>query len=112
MIEDFYCDFVFNAKVEVKKVKETNTVLAFHHTKPSWTFHVVIVPKAHIPNLTEVKNMAIVKEIFEIAQEIIHDNNLENKNYKIITNGGSFQDSKHLHFHLVSGEKYDQPFSS
>lgn len=44
-------------------------------------------------------------EIFDIIKEIITENKLEQANYKIVNNGGSFQDSKHLHFHLLSGEK-------
>jgi len=103
--EDFYCDFVLNNKVEVERVKETENVLAFHHTKPSWTYHVVIIPKQHITQLIEVNNMDIVKEIFEVIKEIILEDSLHQKNYKIITNGGTSQDSKHLHFHLVSGDK-------
>lgn len=102
---DFYCNFVLNNKIEVKRIKETDNVLAFYHTKPSWTFHVVIISKQHITRLVDAENMDIVKEIFEIAKEIILENDLHKKNYKIITNGGSFQDSQHLHFHLVSGEK-------
>lgn len=101
---DFYCDFVLNNKLEVKRVKETDNVLAFHHTKPSWTFHVVIIPKQHIASLVDVENMDIVREVFDVAKEIILENALHETNYKIITNGGSLQDSQHLHFHLVSGE--------
>ncbi|MFA6081815.1 MAG: HIT domain-containing protein [Patescibacteria group bacterium] len=102
---DFYCDFVLNDKIKVNIIKETDMVLAFFHTKPSWAFHVVIVPKTHISNITELKDLAIIEEIFKIAQEIINNNNLKAINYRIITNGGGFQDSKHLHFHLVSGDK-------
>lgn len=102
---DFYCDFVLNNKIEVNRVKETDRVLAFHHTKPSWTFHVVIVPKQHITRLVELEDMGLIQEIFEVAKEIILEHSLQDKNYKIITNGGSFQDSQHLHFHLVSGER-------
>jgi histidine triad (HIT) family protein len=100
---DFYCDFVLNNKIGVKKVRETENVLAFYHTNPNWTLHIVIIPKQHITRLADVKDMQIVKEIFEVAQDIIKEMNLSEINYKIITNGGSFQSSQHLHFHLVSG---------
>lgn len=103
--DDFYCDFVLNEKIKVKKVKETERLLAFHHTKPSYRFHVVIVPKEHITRLTDLESMDLIKEVFEVAKEIILKERLNETNYRIITNGGSFQDSKHLHFHLVSGEK-------
>jgi len=103
--KDWYCDFVLNNKVKVKKVKETENILAFHHTKPSYEFHIVIIPKKHVAKLTDLKNFGLIDEIFEVAKEIILKQGLNESNYRIITNGGSFQDSKHLHFHLVSGEK-------
>ncbi len=94
---------MLNNKIEVKKETETENVLAFHHTKPNWTFHVVIIPKQHIKRLIDLEDTIIINEIFSIAREIILKYNLQDTNYKIITNGGSFQDSQHLHFHLVSG---------
>jgi histidine triad (HIT) family protein len=100
---DFYCDFVLNNKIEIKKEIETENVLAFYHTKPNWTFHIVIIPKQHITQFTKLDTMQIIDEIFSIAQKIIIKYNLQTTNYKIITNGGTFQDSKHLHFHLISG---------
>jgi len=48
--------------------------------------------------------MGVIQEIFQVAQDIIKEKGFAESNYKIITNGGSFQDSQHLHFHLVSGE--------
>lgn len=102
--EDFYCDFALNDKIVVEKVRETERVLAFQHTKPHWPVHIVIVPKKHIARLIELEDMSLIQEIFQIAKDIIEERGLAETNYRIITNGGSFQDSKHLHFHLVSGE--------
>jgi histidine triad (HIT) family protein len=101
---DFYCDFVLNNKIAVEKVMETERVLAFYHTNPNWTLHIVIISRQHITRLADVENMDIVKEIFEVANDIIKEMKLADTNYKIITNGGDFQSSQHLHFHLVSGE--------
>jgi len=101
--KDFYCDFVLNNKIVVEKVRDTELVLAFHHTKPNWTIHIVIIPKQHIRRLVELEDLSLIKEIFIVAQDIIKEKKLAETNYKIITNGGDFQDSQHLHFHLVSG---------
>jgi len=43
--KDFYCDFVLSNKLAVEKVRETEKVLAYYHTKPNWTVHIVIIPK-------------------------------------------------------------------
>lgn len=102
---DFYCDFVLNNKIRVQKEIETDHVLAFHHTKPSWTTHIVIVPKVHVRELVDVTDMDIIKEIFEVIQQLVIKYELNRSNFRIVTNGGNFQDSKHLHFHLISREK-------
>ena len=101
---DFYCDFVLNNKLTVEKVAETERVLAYYHTRPNWTVHIVIIPKQHIAGFIELEDMSIIQEIFEVAQNIIREKGFTESNYKIIANGGSFQDSQHLHFHLVSGK--------
>ncbi|MEI6660337.1 MAG: HIT domain-containing protein [bacterium] len=102
--KDFYCDFVLNNKITVQKIKETERILAYYHTKPNWTIHIVIVPKKHIEKFIDLDDMSLVQEIFKVAKDIIKEKGLMHSNYKIITNGGSFQDSEHLHFHLVSGQ--------
>ena len=99
---DFYCDFVLNDKIKVKKEIETENVLAFHHTKPFYTTQIVIIPKQHIAKLADIENFEIIKEIFEVIQQIIKRYDLDKTNFKVLTNGGKFQDSKHLHFHLIS----------
>ncbi len=100
---DFYCDQILSGRMPIKKVVETENCLAFHHTKPSWTLHIVIIPKTHITDLTDVQDFDVVKEMLQIATDIVKTEQLSETNYKIITNGGTFQDTKHLHFHLVSG---------
>lgn len=101
---DFYCDFVLNGRIAVTVERETDRVLAFHHTRPGYPLHIVIVPKIYITTLADVEDFSLIQEIFEIAQSIIAERRLNESNFRIITNGGSFQDSKHLHFHLISTE--------
>lgn len=100
MSEDFYCDFVLSGKIEVKRIKETENVLAFYHTKPSYKTHIVVIPKNHIYNLNSVADFEIIKEIFIVIKDVVKELNL--KDFKIINNNGKYQDSKHLHFHVIS----------
>ena len=103
--DDFYCDRVLNGLESIKIELETERVLVYHHTRPTWDFHLVIVPKAHIANLCEVKDPALFAEIFNLITNVVVRYGLNGTAYRIVTNGGSFQDSKHLHFHLLAGEK-------
>jgi histidine triad (HIT) family protein len=103
---DFYCDFVLNGRIAVDVVAETSELLAYHHTRPSYPLHIVIVPKAHVASLVDLDDLSLIQSIFSIAKSIILDRGLSETNYRIVTNGGSLQDSKHLHFHLISGERH------
>ena len=105
---DFYYDFVLKNKIEVTKEVETDNVLAYHHTRPFWTTHIVIIPKQHITELVEVEDFEIIKEIFEVIQQLVKKYKFNKTNFKILTNGGEFKDSKHLHFHLISGGPKDK----
>ena len=33
---------------------ETGEVLAFHHTRPFWPVHIVVIPKTHVPSLIDL----------------------------------------------------------
>lgn len=50
--DDFYCDVAIPHAAELDVVHEDELVLAFHHTKPLWEVHIVVVPKRHIASLT------------------------------------------------------------
>lgn len=105
MKNDFYCDEIFSGNTRVRRIKETPGVLAFYHTRPSYELHVVIVPKVHIVDLSELKDPQLLTEVFEVIQETVKILGL--KTYRLISNSGDYQDSKHLHFHIVSGDKLE-----
>ena len=56
MTNDFYCDEVLSGNTEVKKVLETDHVLAYHHTRPFYPVHIVAIPKSHISSLITVED--------------------------------------------------------
>jgi histidine triad (HIT) family protein len=106
MAIDFYCEQVLSGKTQVDIVMETEGVLAFHHTQPTWDIHIVIIPKVHIRILTDA-DPTLLAELLGVAQAIIGQRGFNDANYKLITNGGTYQGTEHLHFHLVSGGPRD-----
>lgn len=104
---DFYCELALSGKVDIEKVYESDDVLAFHHTRPAYEKHIVIIPKEHIDDLTTLKTShnKIILEIIDVAKKLAKKFNFKKEGIRLITNMGVYQDSKHLHFHLVSGER-------
>lgn len=102
-MEDFYCDEVLSGKTSVKKVFETENVLAYHHTRPFWATHIVVIPKTHVDSLLTVDSDLLI-ELLETVRTVAALVLGEKGAARVLTNLGDYQDSKHLHFHVNSGD--------
>jgi histidine triad (HIT) family protein len=107
MTNDFYCDQVLSGKTEVEKVYETENVLAYYHTRPYYQVHIVAIPKKHIPSLTKMEDadQEILMELMKVIQKVATDVEEKYGACRVITNLGNYQESKHLHWHIVSGDE-------
>lgn len=105
MSEDFYCDEVLSGRTKVKVVRETVNVLAYHHTRPFWSVHIVVIPKRHIASLLtlEESDNPLLLELLAVVREVAQEVVAEHGACRILTNLGKYQDSKHLHWHVSSG---------
>jgi histidine triad (HIT) family protein len=102
----------FSGLLPIKRVKETDKVVAFWHPRPSWEKHILIVPKKPIKNLPALieADYGYVDEVYRVANAIVQElGGWEKEGYSIICNGGSRQEVHQLHFHLVSGALLDTP---
>ena len=106
MTEDFYCEEVLSGRTKVEIVKETDNVLAYHHTRPFWPTHIVVIPKRHIGSLLtlEESDSSLLLEMIAVVREVAAKVVAEEGACRVLTNLGKYQDSKHLHWHVSSGE--------
>ena len=109
MSDDFYCDEVLSGETTVRVVRETETALAFHHTRPYWPVHVVVIPKVHLPSLIDLGpdgevGRALLADVLEVVRDVAAGVTREHGAARVLTNLGAYQDSKHLHFHVNFGE--------
>ena len=93
--------------IPVNRLRETDTLLAFHHPRPSYSTHILIVPKRMLHSLADLKaeDQDFLTDVFRVSQGLVDEFDLANKGYRLIVNGGKYQDVPQLHFHLVSGEQ-------
>ena len=105
MADDFYCDEVLNGRTEIERVVETDTVLAYHHTKPFWPLHIVVIPKTHVGSLLTIDDEGLLLELLNVTKQVAATVVDEHGAARVLTNLGRYQDSKHLHFHVISGEQ-------
>jgi histidine triad (HIT) family protein len=95
--------------IPVKRLHETETLMAFYHPKPAYSFHVLLVPKKAILSLKELDSddTAFLADLYATVQRLAADFQLPA--YRLIVNGGEYQDFPQLHFHLISHIAVTQP---
>ena len=78
--------------------------MAFYHPKLSYPFHVLLVPKKSVVSLKEFDSTdsAFLTDLFSTVQSLVDEFHLAA--YRLIVNGGEYQDFPQLHFHLISEE--------
>ena len=87
--------------IPAKRLRETEALLAFHHPKPAYPFHVVLVPKETVPSLMELDPASeFISDLYTAVQSLVVEFQLPA--YRLIVNGGAYQDFPYLHFHLIS----------
>jgi histidine triad (HIT) family protein len=90
----------------VKRLRETPTLLAFYHPQPSYPTHIVIVPKRARRRLLDLEtaDADFYVDLFQTVQSLVRELGLEQGGYRLIANGGAYQEVAHLHFHLIGAE--------
>ena len=86
----------------VKRLRQSENLIAFRHPRPSHPFHVIIVPRQPVASLEALdpQDTAFLGDLFSTVQELVQEYKLPA--YRLIVNGGEYQEFPHLHFHLVS----------
>jgi diadenosine tetraphosphate (Ap4A) HIT family hydrolase len=64
------------------------------------------VPKQELRDLSQLepRQSDFLQDLFLTVQSLITEFKLEEGGYRLILNGGEYQDFPQLHFHLTSGE--------
>ncbi len=91
----------------VERLRETDTLIAFRHPRPAYAFHVLLVPKQAAASLEDLSpsDTAFFSDLFATVQSLVAEFRLPA--YRLVVNGGSYQDFPQLHFHLIS--EFPQP---
>ena len=91
--------------IPVRRLRETETLMAFYHPKPAYPFHVLLVPKKAVLSLTEFDptETVFLSDLYSTVQTLVDEFQLPA--YRLIVNGGEYQDFPQLHFHLISNGK-------
>jgi len=105
---------IIAGEIPSTKVYENDKVYAFRDINPQAPTHILIVPKRHLADASELtgENADVAADIFAAAAEIARAEGLTN-GFRIVTNCGddACQSVHHLHFHLLGGTKMAEKMS-
>jgi histidine triad (HIT) family protein len=92
-----------SALLPVRRVGETEQVVAFHHPRPSWQPHILFVPKVGIASLLDVRpeQVSLVRGLIQFALDTASRESFGADGFALLVNGGTYQDVGQLHFHLA-----------
>jgi len=89
--------------IPIQRLRDTRYAFAFYHPKPSYAVHILIVPKKRIGGMIDLSETdgELLVEVFQIVRSLVTELELEERGYRLIANGGPYQDVPQLHFHLI-----------
>lgn len=88
----------------INKISESETLLCFYHPQPSYALHILLVPKNSILSLSHLgpQDDEFLSDLINTVRSLIQKFELEERGYRLIVNGGEYQEFPQLHFHLIS----------
>ena len=91
--------------IPVQRLRETPTLIAFYHPRPSYPVHILLVPKRAIADVAALTpaDADFMLDLFAAVRSLVDELKLAPGGYRLITNGGPNQGVPQLHFHLVAG---------
>jgi histidine triad (HIT) family protein len=108
MEQDPNCIFCKIARGEIpsRKAYEDADVLAFHDINPVAPVHLLLIPKAHVADLYQVRDehAAVLGRIMTLAGRLAKENGA-NDGFRTIVNTGRVgrQEVMHVHVHVIGG---------
>lgn len=108
MSDCIFCKII-NKEISSTIVYEDEKIIAFKDINPVAPVHVLVIPKKHITSLIELEDedKNIIGDIYLVINKIAKELGIAEKGFRVIVNCGEDggQEVKHLHFHLIGGEK-------
>ncbi len=112
MAECLFCAIVAG-EVPATTVLETDRVLAFRDINPQAPVHVLVIPKAHYPNVAALAaaDAGLLPEVITEAHRVAEAEGVSGTGYRVVFNTGpqAGQTVPHVHGHVLGGRPLAWP---
>jgi histidine triad (HIT) family protein len=110
--ECLFCAIVAG-EIPATKVLETDLILAFRDINPQAPTHVLVIPKAHYPDVAALAaaDAAPLGEVINAARQVAADEGVAEAGYRVVFNTGvqAGQTVPHVHGHVLGGRPLAWP---
>ena len=109
MNECIFCK-IADKDIPSKILYEDEYVCAFEDISPQAPVHIVLIPKKHYDNITQIDDIRVQTAIFSAIQKIAQKEKLQ-MGFRVVCNTGEQggQSVEHLHFHILAGRNLKWP---
>lgn len=113
MASDPNCLFcrIVRGEIPSQIVYETPDLIAIKDINPQAPVHIVLMPRAHVATLNDVREPGVVGGLAAAAAAIARRDGYAERGYRTVvnTNGDGGQTVHHLHMHLLAGRHMGWP---
>jgi len=110
--ECLFCAIVAG-DIPATQALETDRILAFRDINPQAPTHVLVIPKAHYPNVAALAaaDAALLGEMIDAAQQVAAAEGVADTGYRVVFNTGvqAGQTVPHVHGHVLGGRSLAWP---
>jgi histidine triad (HIT) family protein len=110
MADCIFCK-IASGEVPAKKLAEDEHAVAFPDLNPQAPFHALVIPKAHVASLNEVRDPLLMGRIYALADRVARSGGFDETGYRTVINTGpdAQQTVFHLHLHVIAGRQMTWP---
>ena len=104
---------IIKGEIPCSRVYEDEEIFAFHDISPQAPVHILVLPKKHIPDLSEMKedDGGLMGKLVWAASSIARDKGFAGSGFRLVINTkeSAGQSVFHVHMHLMSGRNFHWP---
>ena len=112
MAECLFCAIVAR-EIPATQVLETDLILAFRDINPQAPTHVLVIPKAHYPDVAALAaaDAGLLGEVINAARQVAAGEGVAEAGYRVVFNTGAQagQTVPHVHGHVLGGRSLTWP---
>ena len=112
MAECLFCA-IAAGEIPATRLAETDRVLAFRDIDPHAPTHVLVIPKAHYPDVAALAaaDSGLLGEVITEAHRVAAEEGVSDSGYRIVFNTGeeAGQAVPHVHAHVLGGRALTWP---